>query len=59
MAQAEIRRQTYIQNKIDSIVTISYNKSKGDADDTDGYGGDGDAGDNIKRNEEDDVIINK
>lgn len=58
LAQAEIRRQTYIQNKIDSIATISYNKSKGDEDD-DGCGGDGDAGDNVKENEEDDVIINK
>lgn len=57
MAQAEIRRQSYIQHKIDSIVTISYNKSKGDADD-DADGTDGD-GDNVKRNEEDDVIINK
>ncbi|KAL5289240.1 hypothetical protein ACFFRR_009418 [Megaselia abdita] len=59
LAQAEIRRQTYIQNKIDSIVTISYNKAKGDGDDGDGCGGDGDAGDNVKENEEDDVIINK
>lgn len=55
LAQAEIRRQTYIQNKIDSIVTISYNKSKGDGDD----GEHGDAGNNLKENEEDDVIINK
>lgn len=64
LAQAEIRRQAYIQNRIDSIATISYNKPKeaeaknsGNVKEEEEVGHDSKTV--VKDMEEDDVIINK
>uniref|UniRef100_T1H2R3 Uncharacterized protein n=1 Tax=Megaselia scalaris TaxID=36166 RepID=T1H2R3_MEGSC len=71
LAQAEIRRQAYIQNRIDSIATISYNKPKEveaknsgnvkeeEEEEEEGGRNLGDSKTVVKDIEEDDVIINK